>query len=119
MEFPLSTVRLGGINWPIAGGLYMRILPYTLVRWGISHLNRQGQPAILYMHPWELDLGQHYRRVTPRERITHYYGRQHLAQKLERLFTDFRFCSLRTMMEQRYTPGLKDNNSFGRSGFGD
>lgn len=100
MEFPLSTVRLGGINWPIAGGFYLRALPYGFVRWGISRLNRQGQPAIMYMHPWELDLGQHYDQVTLRERITHYHGRRQLEGKLHHLFTDFRFCSLRALLSE-------------------
>jgi polysaccharide deacetylase family protein (PEP-CTERM system associated) len=94
VEFPLSTVRVGGVNWPIAGGFYLRTLPYAFVRWGISRLNHQGQPAIMYMHPWELDLGQHYNQVTLRERITHYHGRRQLEGKLHRLFRDFRFCSL-------------------------
>lgn len=98
MEFPLSTVRLGSINWPIAGGFYLRSLPYPFVHWGITRLNRQGQPAVLYMHPWELDLGQDYKRVTLRERMTHYHGRRKLMEKLHRLFTDFRFSSLGTLL---------------------
>jgi len=98
MEFPLSTVRIGGVNWPIAGGFYLRSLPYALVRWGISRLNRQGQPAILYMHPWELDLGQRYNQVTLRERITHYHGRHQLERKQHQLFKDFRFGPLRALL---------------------
>jgi polysaccharide deacetylase family protein (PEP-CTERM system associated) len=104
VEFPLSTVRLGGLNWPIAGGFYLRALPYAFIRWGVAHLNSQGQPAIMYIHPWELDLGQNYNRVTPRERITHYYGRHHLAEKLHRLFSDFHFTSLRKLFELKYFP---------------
>ena len=98
MEFPLSTVRLGGINWPIAGGFYLRAWPYAFIRWGISRLNRQGQPGIIYVHPWELDLGQGYDQVTRRERVTHYYGRRRMEGKLHRLFTDFHFCPLRTLL---------------------
>jgi len=98
MEFPLSTLRLAGINWPIAGGFYMRTLPYTTIRWGIARLNRQGQPAILYMHPWELDLGQQVGQVTLRERITHYHGRASLGRKLQRLFSDFRFGTLSNLL---------------------
>jgi polysaccharide deacetylase family protein (PEP-CTERM system associated) len=108
MEFPLSTIRLGGINWPMAGGFYLRALPYALVRWGISRLNRQGHPAIMYMHPWELDCGQTYNQVTFRERITHYHGRQGLAKKLHRLFTEFRFSSLRSLLELQDTLKAQD-----------
>lgn len=94
VEFPISTVRWGGINWPIGGGFYVRTWPYALIRLGIRQLNRQGQPAIMYLHPWELDLHQPRPRVTPRERITHYYGRGSLEGKLRRLLQDFRFVPL-------------------------
>jgi polysaccharide deacetylase family protein (PEP-CTERM system associated) len=98
IEFPLSTARLGGANWPIAGGFYLRALPYAIVRWSISRLNRQGQPAIMYIHPWELDLGQRYNRITWRERITHYHGRSRLEDKLHRLLSDFQFGPLRNLL---------------------
>ncbi|HBY98630.1 MAG: DUF3473 domain-containing protein [Ardenticatenaceae bacterium] len=105
VEFPLATLRLRGINWPVAGGFYLRTLPYTFIRWAIARLNRQGQPAIMYLHPWELDLGQRYRQVTPREWITHYRGRRGLAAKLHRLFTDFAFMPLRDLLEPEHTAG--------------
>lgn len=94
VEFPVSTARVGGSNWPMAGGFYVRALPYAAVRWAIGELNRQGQPAIMYFHPWEFDLGQRYRQVTFRERITHYHGRRTLDRKLRRLVVDFRFGPL-------------------------
>jgi polysaccharide deacetylase family protein (PEP-CTERM system associated) len=100
VEFPLSTARWLGITVPVSGGFYMRALPYAITRQGIRQLNRQGQPAIMYLHPWELDTGQRYRRVTPRERLTHYYGRARLRPKLERLFTEFRFAPLRELYAQ-------------------
>jgi len=99
VEFPLSTVRWAGVNWPMAGGFYLRAWPYAFVRWGIARLSRQGQPAIMYVHPWELDLGQDYGRVTLRERVTHYHGRPGLPAKLERLFADFHFGPLRSLLE--------------------
>lgn len=98
VEFPLSTVRVGPATVPIAGGFYLRALPYAVIRWGIRRINRQGQPAIMYVHPWELDLGQRYDRVTPRERLTHYYGRHRLEEKLHRLLSDFTFTSLGTIL---------------------
>lgn len=100
MEFPLSTVKVGGINWPIAGGFYTRLLPYSILRWAIRGLNQQGKPAILYIHPWELDLAQPRHAVTPRERLTHYGGRRTLEKKLHRLFSEFRFAPLRALLEE-------------------
>jgi polysaccharide deacetylase family protein (PEP-CTERM system associated) len=97
VEFPVSTIRVGGRNVPFAGGFYMRTLPYPLIRWAMRRVNREGLPAILYLHPWELDLEQPRPRVTARERLTHYHGRGTLRSKLERLLSEFSFgplCSL-------------------------
>jgi polysaccharide deacetylase family protein (PEP-CTERM system associated) len=54
-EFPVSTVRLGGRNWPVAGGGYFRLLPLWVTRQAIARINAEGQPAVVYLHPWELD----------------------------------------------------------------
>ena len=94
LEFPVTTMRIGSLNWPVAGGFYNRLQPYGLIRRGIRQVNEQGQAAVLYVHPWELDTGQTYRQVTFRERITHYYGRHTLEEKLRRLFEDFRFGTM-------------------------
>jgi len=72
-------------------------LPYEIVNRSVRQVNQLGQPAILYVHPWELDTGQRYSQVTFRERITHYYGRGGLQAKLEKLFSEFRFTSLRNL----------------------
>lgn len=98
LEFPVSTARFAGRNWPVAGGFYNRVLPYAFIRKGIKQVNEQGKPAILYIHPWELDTGQKYNQVTLRERITHYFGRKKLEKKLHKLFTDFQFGPLRDLI---------------------
>lgn len=90
-ELPASTVRVGGRTWPMAGGFYVRAMPYAVTRWALRRLQTAGEPAIMYIHPWEIDTDQHYAAVTPRERITHYHGRQGLEAKLHRLLADFRF----------------------------
>jgi polysaccharide deacetylase family protein (PEP-CTERM system associated) len=103
MEFPVSTARWAGVNWPIAGGFYVRSLPYVFIRRGVHQLNRRGDPAIIYVHPWELDTEQNYKKVTPRERITHYYGRRGLEAKLRRMFSDFKFTALREILDAMST----------------
>lgn len=57
-EFPVSTVRLAGRNWPVAGGGYFRLFPLWVTRRAIRRINAEGQPAIVYLHPWELDPGE-------------------------------------------------------------
>ena len=94
VEFPITTLRAGGRNWPAAGGFYTRALPLAVTRRAIHQVNAAGGPAVLYLHPWELDTGQRYPHVTPRERLTHYAGRRGLGQKLAVLFEEFRFAPL-------------------------
>lgn len=103
MEFPLSTIRFLHLTWPIAGGFYGRVLPYAILRAGIHQLNHQGQPAIMYFHPWEFDVQQRYRQVTLRESITHYYGRPGLKRKLTRLLQDFEFGTLSNLLNNAVT----------------
>ena len=56
VEVPSSTVRIGQHNLPIAGGGYFRLLPYAWTRWGMAKLNGAGEPAVFYIHPWEIDV---------------------------------------------------------------
>ncbi len=99
-ELPASTVEWGGRRWPIAGGIYVRALPYAVVRWAVNRLEQAGEPAIMYVHPWELDTGQAVGRVTPRERVSHYYGRASLASKLHRLLSEFCFAPMRDLVDR-------------------
>ena len=102
-EFPATTMLFAGRKWPIAGGFYNRAMPYTIIRRGIRQVNNLGEPAIIYIHPWELDTGQNYKQVTLRERITHYHGRAGLEQKLRKLFNDFRFVTIEELLRQMDT----------------
>ncbi len=104
MEFPSSTIEFGKVSVPVSGGFYMRVLPYSLVKRALRRINASGQPAIMYVHPWEMDTGQDYPHVTARERITHYHGRRGLEAKLNQLFTDFKFVSLGELMSRIDAP---------------
>jgi polysaccharide deacetylase family protein (PEP-CTERM system associated) len=56
LEFPISTVQIFGRRLRVAGGGYLRLYPFALTCRAIDWLNRKrGQPAMVYLHPWELD----------------------------------------------------------------
>jgi polysaccharide deacetylase family protein (PEP-CTERM system associated) len=94
VEFPMSTIRVAGVNVPVAGGFYLRFYPYRATRWALSRLNRAGHPAIVYLHPWELDPGHPRPSLTLREQFTHYYRLDRTEARLRKLLHDFRFCAL-------------------------
>lgn len=93
IEFPLSTVQVFGLNFPVAGGAYLRILPYCYNRWGIKRLNSEGRTAVVYFHPWEIDPGQPREMVSFSKRFRHYTNLDIMKQKLKRLLKDFEFTS--------------------------
>lgn len=55
-EWPMTTLRVGGKNLPVAGGGYLRLLPAQLVSRALARVNQEEhQPVIVYLHPWEID----------------------------------------------------------------
>jgi polysaccharide deacetylase family protein (PEP-CTERM system associated) len=93
VEFPMSTVRVAGQNLPFAGGGYFRLLPYPLIRRALRHLNeREERPAMVYLHPWELDPEQPRLPAGPLTRFRHYANLHGTAAKLDRLLGDFAFA---------------------------
>jgi polysaccharide deacetylase family protein (PEP-CTERM system associated) len=100
VEFPLSTVRALGVNWPLAGGFYLRLLPYPLFKKGLEQLNRDDRSAIIYLHPWELDPGHPRPNPTVRERFTHYHNLGRTATKLKSLLRDFHFEPLNSLYQR-------------------
>jgi polysaccharide deacetylase family protein (PEP-CTERM system associated) len=98
-EAPGSTVRVLGSNLPVAGGGYFRILPYWWTKWGIARLNRsESQPAIFYLHPWEIDPGQPRLPASRLSRFRHYRNLDKAEPRLKRLLTDFRFGMLKDVI---------------------
>ena len=102
VEFPPSTVRLGGVNIPMAGGGYFRFLPYPIFRWGLRRINRvEDQPGIFMIHAWETDPRQ---PVIPGTRMNLWRHRRNLHRtmpRLQRLLGDFRFAPVREVLRVR------------------
>ena len=82
--------RFGFQNIPVAGGGYLRLFPYRITRWAIRHLNEaERQPAMVYLHPWEIDPDQP-RIVAPwRSRFRHYQNLKSTEAKCLKLLDDF------------------------------
>jgi polysaccharide deacetylase family protein (PEP-CTERM system associated) len=100
-EFPLSTISILGRRLPIAGGGYFRLLPYAVTRRAIDRLNRrEHQPAIVYLHPWELDVYQPKVRVGRLTRLRHSINTASTEGKLLRLLKDFRFAPARDILKK-------------------
>ena len=94
-EFPPSSVRLWGNNWPFAGGGVMRLVPYSFTRRVLRRINQiEGQPGMVYFHPWEIDPEQPRIKASLKSRFRHYVNLSKTEAKIERLLQDFRFTTL-------------------------
>lgn len=95
VEVPMTTLRLLGRNWPVAGGGWMRALPPAVMRAAFRRANAEGLFAVLYLHPWELDPGQPVLAAAPwRRRWRHRLNLGRMAARLDALLGRFPFTTL-------------------------
>jgi polysaccharide deacetylase family protein (PEP-CTERM system associated) len=93
-EYPLATTGLGPLRLPGAGGAYLRHLPLALVRRAIREAEAAARPAMLYVHPWEVDPGQPRLPVGGLTTLRHYGGLARMAPRLASLFAAHAFMSV-------------------------
>ena len=100
IEFPITTTTVLGRNLPLGGGGYLRVFPYLYMKWGMRRVNRdEGQAALVYVHPWEVDPGQpRLKTAGKRGFSSHYVNLGRTEAKLRRLLRDFRFAPLRDLL---------------------
>jgi polysaccharide deacetylase family protein (PEP-CTERM system associated) len=100
LEFPPSTIRIGGATIPVAGGGYLRLLPRLFSHWAIRRLNvRERMPAMVYLHPWEIDPEQPRIRGTLPNRMRHYGRIPSMRGKLLGVLERFRFGPVAEALE--------------------
>lgn len=87
-------------RFPISGGAYWRFLPELLITHCLASINRDGHPAICYLHPWELDTGQPvFTQLPLLTRFRHYHGIRGLEGKLRHIIRQFKFAPLALLID--------------------
>ena len=92
IEVPPSIIEIGRFRLPFSGGLYLRTLPYGFIRYCIRRLNKKGVPAVIYLHPWELDTELPRLGLGWKGRYALYYNLDTVQPKVERLLEEFSFA---------------------------
>ena len=101
LEIPPLTLRMCGMNLPVGGGGYLRLLPSALVRRGLKVAEKLHRPGMIYLHPWEFDPGQ---PVLPMGKISRWRHRVNLHKteaKLSGLLRKFSFGSVADYLKAR------------------
>jgi len=97
VEFPLSVVKILGRALPVSGGFYMRSLPYFVTKLGLRFYGHKGWPAVVYLHPWEVDVDKpKIPMLLPfKWRLIYEYNIAKMKKKFEALIGDFEFTTIK------------------------
>ena len=97
IEIPMATHKIPLIgNIPIAGGFYLRFFPYWYIKLGIKKMNKEGNPAMIYIHPKDLD--PEMPRINE-YKWHYYYNLKSGMKKFENLLKDFKFGTVKNTLE--------------------
>jgi polysaccharide deacetylase family protein (PEP-CTERM system associated) len=115
-EFPPATIRMLGVNWPIAGGGYLRMVPYRIVASAIRRSSAR-RIMIFYFHPYELDPKDTHlkHRVKSAKSVAYWIqqviGRRSNPDKLKKLLYEFKFTSIKECLLNLQTYGQDSPNA--------
>ncbi|MCD6163369.1 MAG: DUF3473 domain-containing protein [candidate division Zixibacteria bacterium] len=105
IEIPIAAAKYFRVNFPVGGGAYLRIFPYSITKAGLKSINREGHSFTFYVHPWEID-PSHPRIDLPfRISATHYFNLKSTCNKITKLMKDFKFGPIEEAFSQQL--GLK------------
>lgn len=104
-EIPPLTFRFLGRNLPLGGGGYLRMLPMWYTRWGLGRVRKEEQPAVVYLHPWELDPGQPRLEGRRRSVLRHYSNLGKMEGRVKELLAGGSFVPFREVLENQLARG--------------
>lgn len=96
-EYPPAVWPIAGVQIPVAGGGWFRQFPSWVIASGLAAVLESGQPAVFYIHPWEVDPEQPRLPVGMLTRIRHYRGLGACSARLGALMRRFAFRSFREL----------------------
>jgi hypothetical protein len=73
---------------------------------------REGRPAIFYLHPWEIDPEQPRLAAGLLGRFRHYRNLDRTESRLRRLLTDFRFGPMAAALEAAGGPAVSARHAW-------
>ena len=87
-------------NMPTGGGWGLRFFPRCMIRNTIRTLNGAGSPAVLFLHPRDVDPSGPRLQIRPLKKFVSYGPRNDLTGRLTDLLRRYRFATLKEMVEE-------------------
>lgn len=97
LEIPPMVGTVMAINLPIAGGWAFRLFPLLFVKKTIKAYNDSNYPAIIYLHPREIDPDGPRLKLSTLKSFATYGTRQDATPRLKDLFEKFSFTTMREL----------------------
>lgn len=95
VEFPVAVHHIGGFHLPIAGGFYLRALPFGVTQASLDAILVR-RPANLFLHPWECVANVPRVRLGAVARFITYVNLSGVLAKLDRVAARY---NIRPMIE--------------------
>jgi len=100
IEFPALVYPVIGLRIPVAGGFYLRFLPPSIIIKAVKKMNKEGFPAVLSFHTWEMDSTTPRLNLGPMKSFVTYHNLKATKKKLELILSNFRFRGFRYYIEK-------------------
>ena len=91
-EVALPTTNLCGIQLPVPGGGYFRLLPYAASKIVLRKFEKNDAQFVMYLHPWEIDPDQPRMDGSVISKLRHYLNLERTERRLQYLLRDFAFA---------------------------
>ncbi len=100
----LSYIDFAGFNVPWSGGLYFRLIPYSIFKRGIKKIFDQRGNYIFYIHPWEFDPEQpKIKNIKLNYKLRHYFNLAKTENKFQELLRDFYFSPIKDVIPRAHS----------------
>lgn len=100
IEFPALVYPILGLRIPTSGGFYLRLLPPYIIIKAIDKMNKNGFPAVLSFHTWEVDPDTPRLRLGLVKSFVTYYNLNTTKKKVRFFLSKFQFFSFRDYLER-------------------
>jgi len=94
LRVPVTVLTVGPARLPLASGAFFRLWPFFMIRFGLLQAIEQGRPAMIVLHPRELDPGHPRLPLKGWEAKVHYARLGSTVPKLKRLLPIMSWSSI-------------------------
>ncbi|MCK5311735.1 MAG: DUF3473 domain-containing protein, partial [Desulfobacteraceae bacterium] len=89
-ELPISNIKINKKIFPLGGGGYFRLIPFTFFKQGMKSVLKKDKAFVFYAHPWEFDpLQPRVEQASTGFKFRHYINLHKTKVKLKALINSF------------------------------